>query len=648
MIHRCALLLTVISLMCLPTTACAQSRRGELRGAWMGSGYGRDWDAIVSQLSDNGFNALFPNFSTGAVAYYPSGILPPADPSHTGDELAAVVRAARAHGMEVHVWRINWALFGASEEQLAELEAAGRLQRNPEGRLAREDAAVGVDWLCPSHPENRKLEKEAMLELVRRYDIAGVQFDYMRFPSASYCFCDTCKDRFQGDAGVTVEEWPADVREGGRLADEWERWRRQLLTGIAIEIANEIHAADPDCFVSLASWPHTDGGRHLLGQDWPEWLRAGALDFVCPMVYTNDDEEFAELLRDHIAIVRGAVPVYVGMAAFRMSSAWQLIDQIELARQAGADGFVAFAYGTGDLGEWLPHLHSSVASVAPDPMPHRGPPAAIEFAGAAAEPPAHDNRLIAGEQAEVGFALGWQPPAETEAEGAPEAGAMLDRMLDPRTPVRSYEERPGVGADLSDRPRLSGRIVAEDPQGISLRVLGAFETDYQFAKTLRFTVPEGLFRVAVYGRATTPEGERDFVVRGPLLMGASRQELEADALRSRLNDIFAGACERPEVSASRDISGAFRIEATGPAGGTWWMRLSEGECEAGKGEIENPDVTFRASAEDWLALARKEVDPRMLWESGRLSASGDEELLRQLIGVYRGRAGAPPQPGRAR
>ena len=37
------------------------------------------------------------------------------------------------------------------------------------------------DWLCPSQEVNRKLELDTMLEMVKKYDVDGVHFDYMRY-----------------------------------------------------------------------------------------------------------------------------------------------------------------------------------------------------------------------------------------------------------------------------------------------------------------------------------------------------------------------------------------------------------------------------------------------------------------------------------
>jgi uncharacterized lipoprotein YddW (UPF0748 family) len=434
----------------LAVPANGQSRPGELRGVWVETGEGREWNAVIGSLADNGFNAVFANFSSGAVARYPSRTLSPQPPSLAeADPMAAAVQAAREHGVELHAWRIGLALHGAPPEVLQELEADGRLQRNHEGRLCRDDPQIGMDWLCPSHPANRTLEKAAAAELVERYDLAGVQLGALQFAGADYCFCDQCRERFQREAKAAVEEWPADVLADGPLADRWRRWRRELLTGLAIEISQEIRRADPDAYVSLAVWSDPGDAERDLGQDWPGWIRAGVPDFVCPAVRTPDRGELARLLEEQLSATRYEVPLYPGLPADRMKSARSLASRVQSARAGGADGFVVYSYDSSALEEWLPHLRTTVTAADPNPMPHRSPPAGFTFSGPAAEPlaavkrpagrHAGGRRVIAGAVLETDTLVGWEQAGDPlEDSGAAQASAMLEHMIRSRDPIASY------------------------------------------------------------------------------------------------------------------------------------------------------------------------------------------------------------------
>jgi len=629
------LIFTILLVLSLSLPAFAQSRRGELRGVWIESGWDHDWPQITQSLADNGFNALFANFSTGDAAFYPSTVLTRAQGgSPGGDELAAAASAARQHNLELHVWRINLALLSSSDESIQELEAAGRLQRNHLGQLGRDDPEVGVDWLCPSHPENRRLEREAAVEIVRDYDVAGLHLDYLRFPKWNYCFCDRCKARFQRENSVHVQAWPDDVLSGGPQADRWQAWRRALLTDLAEEISDEVRRAKPDAFVSLAAWPDLDAARDDVAQEWPAWVSAGLLDFVCPMDYSRDSEEVSRLLSAQAEATRGVVPLYAGLGAFRLDSASALIDQIEVSREAGADGFVVFSYSAAGLADWLPELSATVTASPPAPMPHHSPPARIDLAGPAVAPPASGRRVIGGAELQIHLSIGGPSSVSSEeetGEGAAQAASILRRATDARAPVTSYDSAPGLPSGLGEEERISGRVVVETPAGLARATLSAFDSDLPVTRDLRLLAPEGPFRLAVYGSLSLADGERhDFVVRSPLLTGMTEEEMPEDT-HAALDRIWSGICSWPEIQRLLDRETTVQIAATGPSGGQWWLRTAGGRCESGAGAVENPDLTFQASAEDLLAVLRGEADMSVLWNTGRLTVSGDLSLLQSLM-----------------
>jgi uncharacterized lipoprotein YddW (UPF0748 family) len=328
---------------------CFESRKGELRAVWCHSAFGIEgwsWDEAIGFLKENNIKAIFPNMLWGGLAYYPSEVLPVADAvKERGDQIAECLSACKKYGIEYHIWKVNFNLANAPKEFIEKLRKEGRLQVDKEGKE--------VLWLCPSHPENFKLEVESMLEVVRKYDVDGIHFDYIRYPDANSCYCDGCRKRFEEEKGVKVENWPQDVITGP-LKDLYADWRREQITKLVKAVSEEARKIKPSIKISAAVFQDYPNCREYVGQDWKLWVEKGYLDFVCPMDYTDSNEKFESLVRNQKEIIKGKIPFYPGIGAF-IIPVEQVLQQIEIARGLGADGFIIFNYDT-RLVEYLPFI----------------------------------------------------------------------------------------------------------------------------------------------------------------------------------------------------------------------------------------------------------------------------------------------------
>jgi uncharacterized lipoprotein YddW (UPF0748 family) len=640
-----ALLLILAAMVVAAAPAAAQSRRGEMRGASMGPGYNRDWPAVMQSLKENGFNALFVEMGTDGAAWYPSKVLAQAEGAAAGrDELAEAVKAAKQYGIELHVSRRGWTTEGVPKDVLAKWEAEGRLMRNAGGKLVRDDPAdpQKTDWLCPSNPENRKLEKDAALELVRRYDLAGLQLDFMQFPGPDYCYCDHCRAQFQKDVAVKVEQWPADVLPDGKYAKQYEKWRQNLQTSLVYDISREAHRLKPGLAISVAAPAAPDTARHSLYQDWPAWAKSGALDFVALQVYSDNPDQVAEWLRADEEAAGGAIPMYAGLGAFAMRNAAMLAQQIRVAREAGADGFIASAYDRGDLSTWLPVLHATVAAAEADPMPHWSPPARFDLSGPASLPSLTGPEVLAGAELTAGIKLGLAPAEDKldDGEGPAQVESVLRRAADERRPIDNPQLVP-VDPTGNEGYRLTGRMVMEDADGSPLAMLGGFDGNRHYAGRVTFTVPPGPFRIAIYG-SEKPEGRgqpKEFVARSPLLVGvaaakpAPQSEVPNESY-SRLAQVFAEALRRAGGKELAGLTALVSVHATGEGGGDWWLRLDDGKCTSGQGEADTPDLVISAATADLLAVANRQADPMELWTAGRVAVTGDYALAKRLLAAF--------------
>jgi hypothetical protein len=294
------------------------------------------------------------------------------------DQLALCIEAAHRYGMEVHVWKMNWNLNGAPDGSIQKYVLEKRIQLSFDGqRVPPVSKALGwnqkFDWLCPSHPLNRKLEKNIMLELVRKYDVDGVHFDYMRYPYEPFCYCSTCRERFVKETKLAIENWPDDVWKGGKYREVYLEWREELITSSAEEIAKAIHDFDPYVCVSLAARPGLKTAYLHDGQVWWEWDDKNILDFVCPMDYTPDPEEYLSDIQQHLPLIAGNIPYYGGIGLFLNKSSDMLKESIRKGRKIGQDGFIVFSYGWGGLSTMLDTVGMFLNNNLPVVLPHRAP-----------------------------------------------------------------------------------------------------------------------------------------------------------------------------------------------------------------------------------------------------------------------------------
>jgi len=353
--------------------ATYRSRDGELRGCWHGGGEGRDWEAIMASLEDANFNAIFPCMSTGNFASYPSDVLPHPEGI---DEMAACLEAARRHNIEVHVWRINWCMSRGDAARRQAFIDDGRTMVSVTGKPMPQDRSTGgTYWMCPSHAGNREIERQAMLELVRKYHPDGIHFDYMRYPSRDYCYCPRCRAQFEERIGRSVENWPKDCFTGGALFGEYKQFRKDLQTSLVREIAEEARRIDPTVQISLAARSALPGAPENDGQDWPTWCREGYLDFVCPMDYTgNNDARLVQWLSRQLPGIGYSVPLYAGLGVtYRSNSLANSVrasKQIKIARDLGADGFLMFSYNR-VFEEMIRGLKLGATSTPVTTMPHQ-------------------------------------------------------------------------------------------------------------------------------------------------------------------------------------------------------------------------------------------------------------------------------------
>jgi len=396
------------------------SPASEFRGVWLHTAYGVSnwgWERSIRVLAENGFNAVLPNMCWAGKADYYSDILPVTRKARErGDQLAECAKWARKYGVEVHVWKVCYNLSTAPNSFVGELRRQNRLQR---GRNGRE---LSQKWLCPSNTANIELERDSLLEVVRKYGVAGVHLDYIRYPSAAGCYCDTCREAFEKEIGRRLSTWP-DSLDAEPVQSQWQQFRRDQITRLVRAVKQGLLQTKSTAKLSAAVYGYWKGAREGIAQDAKAWVEEGLLDFVCPMNYTDSLAFQTELTTQQAETIYGRVPLYAGIgvrsAQSKFTTPDQLIEQIEAVRRAGADGFALFQYRASLAEDFFAALRKG-ATAKPAVSPHNAPAFRFRLQGSS---PAFDSPT-----SRVGEPLTatLRPPAGLGTAGS---GLVLDSVL---------------------------------------------------------------------------------------------------------------------------------------------------------------------------------------------------------------------------
>ncbi|MDK2930604.1 MAG: hypothetical protein PWR07_735 [Bacillota bacterium] len=344
----------------------------EVRGLWVvrtSMATRESVEKMVDLASRNNFNALFVQVNGRGEAYYTSSMVPRMPDVEEGfDPLAFCIERAHAAGLQVHAW-IN--AFTVGKLGCREYQPEHVLSRHPEWALVDEAGVSTLDYtpgmaqgelvspmLDPAIEGVKAYVHDVFMEVVRNYDVDGVHFDYIRYPSPRFGYGDVARAAFHCLTGydpLDLAKGPKALEgKGGEEAGEalyrelmakWNAFRRDQVTEVVRRVYQDVKRVKPGVAVSCAVFPDAaDAAEHRL-QDWKAWLSRGIVDFVVPMAYTSDGDLFARHVREAVEAAPGCGRVLAGVGAYNMlEDPAGCIEKIAMARRLRAAGVVLFSY----------------------------------------------------------------------------------------------------------------------------------------------------------------------------------------------------------------------------------------------------------------------------------------------------------------
>lgn len=326
-----------------------ESRIAEVRAVWVDRPAllaGPDAvRSLLDRLAKLGVNLIFPEMVWRSAAAFPSEIAP-RDPEYWRwgdvDPLAFITAEAHARGIQVAPW--VWVFAAGYYHEFGPL-----LKEHPDwAELSRDGSPFsptewGTAWLNISLPQVRTYLQHLLLEIVTKYDVDGIHFDYIRFNEESHApfgYSPATLQRFAEETGLDAQT----LTPGSPAASRWDEWREQLITSFLQETVEKLRQVRPSLLISAAVVPDPQAARRETHQNWPLWLKQGWLDFVATMNYTAFPGEFWS--RTRLAQeAAGPAKVLPGLGIWLVTPE-RMLDEIASARELLSPGVVLFAAST--------------------------------------------------------------------------------------------------------------------------------------------------------------------------------------------------------------------------------------------------------------------------------------------------------------
>jgi uncharacterized lipoprotein YddW (UPF0748 family) len=335
------------ALLCLALSAVAQT--GEFRGVWVdawGNGFlnAGQVTQLIADCRTYNFNAIVVQMRRRGDAFYNHTIN---DPKTTAiasgfDALQEIITQAHSGSprIEVHCWVTTHVIWSSTSPPS---QAGHVFNAHPEC-LMRNSAGTNFIaegyYLDPGHPDATLWNYQMATNVVRRYDVDGFHWDYIRYPQQDSGYNPTAIARYNAEFGLAGQPSPAST--------QFSDWRRRQVTDFLRWVNADLLAYKPNLVISCAVFGSRTDAYNARFQDWAAWNAEGIIDLCMPMGYTSDNALFQSRCNDAFNH-QGVRRVYQGQGAYlnaKENTVWQL----DYIRSLPLSGSVLYSYRTPNSG----------------------------------------------------------------------------------------------------------------------------------------------------------------------------------------------------------------------------------------------------------------------------------------------------------
>ncbi len=337
------------SFFCLSSLALAQS--AEVRGVWIARDSltsRAEIRATMQQMAEANLNLALVDVWTRGYPLWNSRVFEREtglqfDPGFVGrDVLAETIEEARAFGITVMPW-FEYGFVGGYTGYFPGPGGRGPIfERHPDWLAKTKDGETRFTapggyfyWMAQTRPDVQEFVIQLMEEVLRNYEVAGVQYDRARYPQLDCGYDDFTIELFKRENNGAA---PPDAGNNA----QWMRWRADKINDFVVRMHQRLKAVGRQFLVSNAPVVYPFSYVNF-AQDYPAWMRAGALDFTNVQIYRATAADYEAELNRQLNVIPARDRFVPGIDVTN-GGADELVRMIELTRAKGLPGVVIWYF----------------------------------------------------------------------------------------------------------------------------------------------------------------------------------------------------------------------------------------------------------------------------------------------------------------
>ncbi|MBE9237357.1 glycoside hydrolase family 10 protein [Anabaena aphanizomenioides LEGE 00250] len=334
----------------------------EVRGVWLTNVASGvlfvPWgvERAINQLAALNFNTIYPVVWNRGYTFYKSKVAESIIGEKTepllnfinsgNDVLEKLVRLAKNKNLSVIPWfeygfmtPPNSALAKAHPEWLTSgQKGINSVHENLPEEINQNGVFNRQVWLNPLHPQVQEFILGLILEVVKNYDVDGIQVDdHFGMPVEFGYDSFTVKLYQKEHLGKTPPTDPYDAK--------WMQWRADKITNFMGRINQAVKKIKPQAKISLSPNSQYFAYKYYL-QDWENWVNKGWVDELILQVYRDDKKSFiAEIEKPAVKLAMKKIPVSIGISTGTLLSPVDIEsikEQVQIVRDHKFFGFSFF------------------------------------------------------------------------------------------------------------------------------------------------------------------------------------------------------------------------------------------------------------------------------------------------------------------